>query len=39
MMAVDDKKREQRSKLIAWTMAVIAVSLFVFSLYMGAGTQ
>lgn len=37
-MAVDDKKREQRSKLIGWSIAVTAVVLFGLSLYLGAGT-
>ncbi len=38
-MAIDDKKREQRSKLTGWTIAVIAVALFGLALYMRAGTQ
>jgi hypothetical protein len=32
-------KQMQRSRLIAWVVAAIAVALFALSFYMGAGTQ
>lgn len=39
MVANDNDKKAQKSKLIAWTIAIIAVALFVLSFYLGAGTQ
>lgn len=39
MVANDHDKKAQKSKLIAWTIAVVAVVLFALSFYLGAGTQ
>lgn len=35
----DNDKKAQKSKLIAWVVAIIAVALFALSFYLGAGTQ
>jgi hypothetical protein len=39
MAGNEHDKKAQRSKLIAWTIAVIAIALFALSFYLGAGTQ
>lgn len=39
MVANDSDKKAQKSKLIAWTVAIISVALFALSFYLGAGTQ
>jgi hypothetical protein len=35
----DLDKKAKKSKMIAWTIAVIAIALFALSFYLGAGTQ
>lgn len=39
MVTNDNDKKAQKSKLIAWVVAIIAVALFALSFYLGAGTQ
>jgi len=36
---IDEKKRRRNSKIIAWTIASLAVIFFAISFYMGAGTH
>ncbi len=36
---VDEKKRNRNSKLIAWTIAAMALIFFLSAFYMGAGTH
>ena len=38
-MMDDNDRKAQRSKWIAWTVATIAIALFILSFYLGAGTQ